>query len=109
MRVAKDRRRYFVSQLLELKTSPPESLMHFASSELASMVPESFLPTAMSQRLVAHRTLYSWLLKVFLRTHPCTFIVSQPVSASLHAFLKSFCRDCHGARFPCGVRSGYCG
>ena len=67
MKVAKDRRRFFVSQLVEGVTSSfadPEALPRFLASPLATMVPPSFLPAAMSQRLVAQRTLFSWILKV---------------------------------------------
>ncbi len=58
-----------MAQLVELLSgqqslSAPASLAEFQASPLASQAPPSFLPSILSQRVVAQRTLFSWILKV---------------------------------------------
>ena len=97
MKVAKDRRRFFVSQLVEGVTSSfadPEALPRFLASSLATMVPPSFLPAAMSQRLVAQRTLFSWILKV---PHLCC-VAAQAMTDTVNSDGWSLCASSSGRR-----------
>jgi hypothetical protein len=69
LRVTKDRRRFFVAQLMEVAAAPrnPVSLPEFLASPLALEASPAFLPAILSQRVVAQRTLFSWILKVGCR------------------------------------------